>query len=58
MKRKWKVILTLIGAALLGGCVTPVPNMKLSEIVTASVAPEADMALVYFLHRIKGTEEF
>jgi hypothetical protein len=49
MNRKWKLILTLISAVILGGCVTPEPNMKLSLYMTGTVAPEPGKALVYFL---------
>ena len=48
MYRKWKVLPTLVGALLLAGCVTPEPNMKLSEAVPVTT-PQPDKALVYFI---------
>ena len=49
MNQKWMLLLTLIIASLLAGCVTPEPNMKLSEVMSPPVEPTADKALVYFM---------
>lgn len=49
MNRRWMLLLTLLAATVLGGCVTPEPNMRLSEVVTAPVEPAPNKALVYFI---------
>lgn len=55
MNRRWMLLLTLISAAALSGCVTPEPNMKLSEVISAPVEPAPDKALVYFIRpRVVG----
>ena len=48
MSRKWMFLPAIVGALLLTGCVTPEPNMKLSQAV-APAEPAPDKALVYFL---------
>jgi len=55
MNRKWKILLTLLTALALGGCVTPEPNMKLSEVMATPPQPTADKALIYFIRPdVKG----
>ena len=48
MNRKWMSVPALLGALFLAGCVTPEPNMKLSEAISPA-APSPDKALVYFI---------
>lgn len=55
MNRRWMLFLPLLTVFVLSGCVTPEPNMKLSEVISAPVEPAPDMALVYFIRpRVAG----
>ena len=48
MYRKWLSLLTIVSALFLAGCVTPEPNMKLSQAISPAEATP-DKALIYFL---------
>ena len=49
MNRRWKYFLVWVFITALGGCVTPEPNMKLSQVMEKPLQPGPDEALIYFL---------